>query len=60
MKRKFIDVTTICNGEKIDVLSISHASLEQLQSILVLAQQGYTISIDCNVEEMSSPASAGM
>lgn len=53
MKKKILSIETIVNGKKVDALSKSPASFEQLQSVLVLSEVGTKIQI--SIDEIDVP-----
>lgn len=56
MKKKFIDIRTIGkDGILIDVFNINHASVEQLMSVLQLAEVGSEVTIIVREEEVTMP-----
>ena len=55
MKQKFISITTCKNGEQVDALSKSPASIDQLMAILQLSDVGSTITISIEEKEVDIP-----
>ena len=53
MKKKILSIETKVNGKKVDALSKSPASFEQLQSVLVLSDVGTKIEI--SIDEVDLP-----
>lgn len=55
MKKKILSIETKVNGKKVDALSKSPASFEQLQSVLVLSDVGTIIQISIDEIDVSFP-----
>ena len=56
MKKKFISISTCVNGEQIDALSKSPASMDQLLAILQLSDVvGSTITVTVCEQEIEMP-----
>ena len=54
--RKFIDIRTIgADGNMIEVFNINHASVDQLMSILQLAEVGSEVTVIMREEEVDMP-----
>lgn len=54
--RKFIDIRTIgADGNMIEVFNINHASVDQLLSILQLAEVGCEVTVIMREEELTMP-----
>lgn len=52
MKQKFISIVTSVNGEQVDALSKSPASVDQLMAILQLSDVGSTITVSIQEKEV--------
>lgn len=55
MKQKFISITTCVNGEPVDALSKSPASIDQLMAILQLSDVGSVITVAIEEKEVEIP-----
>lgn len=55
MKQKFISITTSVNGEPVEALSKSPASIDQLMAILQLSGVGSTITVSIQEKEFEMP-----
>lgn len=55
MKQKFISITTCVNGEPVEALSKSPASIDQLMAILQLSDVGSTITISIEEKDVEMP-----
>lgn len=55
MKQKFISVTTCSNGEPVEALSKSPASIDQLMAILQLSDVGSVITLSILEKEIDMP-----
>lgn len=53
MKKKILSIETKVNGKKVDALSKSPASFDQLQSVLVLSEVGTKIEISIDETDVS-------
>ena len=55
MKQKFLSITTCVNGEQVNALSKSLASIDQLMAILQLSDVGSVISVSIHEKEIDMP-----
>ena len=55
MKQKFISITTSANGDPVEALSKSPASIDQLMAILQLSDVGSVITVAINEKEIDMP-----
>lgn len=55
MKQKFIFITTCVNGEPVEALSKSPASIDQLMAILQLSDVGSVITVAIHEQEVEMP-----